>query len=136
MRKRRLYPKAHCDVCGGVYIKTRKWKRFCSMKCRNMWHWNERREAIVYYHETVCKDRVSDQVRDDKVAEWLSRGREHELEVGGLAAGGGDGGVDGAGDSAGTSSEEVGREEVGSEGECGTEVIPEEEEETTWTQRD
>jgi len=32
--KRKVYPRAECEVCNKTYSKVRDWQRFCSDSCR------------------------------------------------------------------------------------------------------
>ena len=39
-------PTGECKYCGKEFEKVRKWKEFCSPKCKNNWH-NERRNRAM-----------------------------------------------------------------------------------------
>lgn len=38
-----------CESCHGSLSPIRPWQRFCSARCRNRWHAEERRQALAAY---------------------------------------------------------------------------------------
>ena len=38
-----------CARCATPLNPTRPWQRFCSVRCRNRWHAEERRQALAAY---------------------------------------------------------------------------------------
>lgn len=42
-----------CEQCGGLFIPSRGWARFCAARCRNAWHQAMRPEAVREARELV-----------------------------------------------------------------------------------
>ena len=57
-----------CDVCEEGFKRTRRWQRFCSKSCRNLWY-NSLRGFI---EELIAKDPKM----EDAFKEWLKKRRE------------------------------------------------------------
>ena len=50
-------PQTTCVQCLGLLSCSRKWQRFCSESCRNQWHAEERRQALVAYRSEKRNER-------------------------------------------------------------------------------
>ena len=45
---RKMEPR-HCPTCETQFAPSRRWQKFCSETCRDGWHNEERRKALVVY---------------------------------------------------------------------------------------
>lgn len=49
--------RGYCEQCQGQFSPTRPWQRFCSGSCRNLWHAEERRQALAAYRSNQARDK-------------------------------------------------------------------------------
>lgn len=49
-------PHHYCEQCKGEFPKKRYWHRFCSSKCRELWHKELRRDVMVRVLEERNKE--------------------------------------------------------------------------------